>query len=303
MSNTKEMKFDIVPQELGLDKPSTASLETAFAGFFKDAEEWKGKAEIITDPKDARTARLELKSLRVSAEKKRKELKADSLRMGKAIDGANNILLAIIVPIEKGLESIEKAEERRLAEVLADMIACRTDKLRAFIDNDTPIPNVGAMTEDQFQIVLDDAKLLFDTKAEAVKKAAEETAKREAEEAAERVRVAKENEELKKEAAAAKAEQKKADDLANKERVAREKAEAEAQALRDERLMVATQLSKAKDDAEKAPDKEKLLALAESVRSLKNPSLTSKGGKEVSKLIGEQIEKFALWVEKESAKI
>jgi hypothetical protein len=237
-TQAKEIKMEIVPQELGLDKPSTLSLETAFAGFFKDAEEWKGKAEIITDPKDARTARLELKSLRVSAEKRRKELKADSLRMGKAIDGANNILLAIIVPIEKGLESIERAEERRIADELAKLTACRMDKLTAFIDSETPVPNVGAMTEEQFQSVLSDAKLLFDTKAEAARKAAEEAAKREAEEAAERVRIAKENEELKKQAAsrekAMQKEREKAEVLRLKEAKAAEairaKEAAEAQA-------------------------------------------------------------------------
>ena len=342
-TETKEISVEIVPQELGLDKPSTLSLETAFSGFFQDAEEWKGKAEIITDPKEARSARLELKSLRVSAEKRRKELKADSLRMGKAIDGANNILLAIIVPIEKNLEAIEKAEERRVAQELADLTACRMDKLTAFIDSETTMPNVGAMTDEQFQSFLSDAKLLFDTKAEVARKAAEEAAKRQAEEAAERVRIAKENEALKKEAAerekamikkakedhemrakAAKeaeadrakyeAEAKKAaairakeiaatEAIAAKERAAREKVEAEAQALRDERLMVATQLAKARDAAEKAPDKEKLIALAASIRGLENPTLTSKGGKAITSKIGEQIEKFALWLEKEAGKI
>jgi len=237
-----------------------------------------------------------LKGVRVAAEKRRKELKADSLRMGKAIDGANNILLAIIVPIEKSLESIEKAEERRIADELAKLVAYRTDTLRELIDVGTPIPDVGAMTDDQFAMVLVDAKLLFDTKQAAIKQAAEEQAKREAEKAAERVRVAKENEELKKEAAAAEA-------IAAKERAAREKVEAEAQALRDAQAKREADAQEARDAAEKAPDKEKLLALASAIRGLKNPSLTSKGGKAINKTIDDSLEKFALWLQKEAGKI
>lgn len=393
-AEVKVVTLEIVPQELGLDKPATASLELAFSGFFKDAEKWKEKAGLITDPKDARSARLELKGVRVAAEKKRKELKADSLRMGKAIDGANNILLAVIVPIEKELEAIENAEKIRIADELTKLTACRTDKLRAFIDHDTPLPNVGAMTEPQFEAVLADAKLLFETKAAAARKLEEEKVAREAEEAKERVRVAAENEELRKaaiarenaiqkerneaeaarlkeaakvkadgkraeaarakekaaadaklkklaadakaekekaEALAAKkakavaakaaadlkeleeynaAEKKKADKAAAEERAAREKAELEAeymrkeaQAAKDAQEKREADAEKAKDDAKKAPDKEKLTALAHAIRSLENPTLSSKDGVELTKTITEQIEKFASWVEREADKI
>jgi hypothetical protein len=49
--------------------------------------------------------------------------------MGKAIDGANNILLALIVPIEQSLEDIEKAEERRIAAIAEATRQERAEKL------------------------------------------------------------------------------------------------------------------------------------------------------------------------------
>lgn len=198
----KTVEFEIVPSADGLEPTAKRSLELAFSGFFSEAAKWKSQAETITDPKLARTARLEIKNLRVAAEKKRKELKEDSLRMGKAIDGANNILLAMIVPIEKSLEDIEKQEERRLAAELAELVRIRTEMLLPFIDPSMPLPNVGAMTQEQFDAALDDAKLLTEMKAEAARKAEAERLEREAAEARERVRIAAENDRLKQEAEA-----------------------------------------------------------------------------------------------------
>lgn len=337
MSNeTKLVKAEIVPQELGLDKPSTESLEIAFAPFFKEARELSEEAKSITDPKEARVVRLKLVKVRTGAEKERKHHKAAALLFGKGVDGVNNFLLAGIVPVEKSLEAIEKAEERRIADELAKLTADRTDKLRPFIDVDAPIPNVGAMTDDQFQVILSDSKLLFDTKEAAKAKAEADRVKQEAEEAAERVRIAKENEQLKKEAAArekvmqkerdeaeairvkeakeAAAELKKVEDAAKVERenaIQKEKVEAakrsaaelELNRIKHERERAEADKQAAIDNAEKAPDKEKLIALAATIRGIENPSLTSKGGKAINKTISDSLEKFAAWVEKEAAKI
>jgi hypothetical protein len=353
-TQAKEIKMEIVPQELGLDRSSTESLTEAFAPFFKEAQELIEEAKLITDPKEARVARIKLQKVRTGAKKVHKEQKAAAWLFGKGVDGVNNFLLAGIVPVEKSLEAIEKAEERRIADELAELVAFRTAQLKEYAGDEAFIPDVGAMTDDQFRGVLGDAMVLHKVKAEAAKQAAEDQAKRQAEEAAERVRVAKENEQLKKEAAEREAamqkerekaealrlkeakaaevirakeaaqaqaeakkaaeeleafkayeaaEKKKADAVAAEERAAREKVEAEAQALRDERLAVAAQLSKAKEDAEKAPDKEKLLALAAAIRGLENPALTSTKGKVINKTIDDSLEKFAVWLEKEAGKI
>lgn len=245
-------EFEIVPAEIGLDLVAKNSLELAFAGFFETAAKWRDQAAAITDPKLARTARLELKNLRVAAEKKRKELKEDSLRMGKAIDGANNILLSIIVPIERGLEDIEKAEERRIAEELRQRAESRTAELRPFVDPAMPFPAVGAMTEEQFAAVLADAKLLHQMKQEAAAKAEAERIEREAEAARERLRIAEENDRLRKEAA---------------EREAQMKAEREAAAAKQRELEEAARKERERVEAEKAAAEAKARAEREAIEA------------------------------------
>lgn len=329
-------EFEIVPAEIGLDLVAKNSLELAFAGFFETAAKWRDQAAAITDPKLARTARLELKNLRVAAENKRKELKEDSLRMGKAIDGANNILLSIIVPIERGLEDIEKAEERRIAEELRQRAESRTAELRPFIDPALPFPAVGGMTEEQFQATLADAKLLHRMKQEAAAKAEAERIEREAEAARERLRISEENERLRKEAAereaqmkaereAAAAKQREAEVAARKdreemeakasaerhaaqaaaaaEREAREKAEAEAKALRDAEARRIADEAKAQSIAAKAPDREKLIAFARTVRGLTPGAMKSAEANAIAEEIASQVEKFAVWVESKAAKL
>lgn len=358
-----DAKFEIVPPDAGLDLTAKNSLELAFAGFFEQAAKWKEQAAAITDPKLARTARLELKNLRVAAEKKRKELKEDSLRMGRAIDGANNVFLALVVPIEKSLEDIEKAEERRIAEELRQRTEARTAELRPFIDPALPFPAVGAMTEEQFQATLADAKLLHEMKLEAARKAEAERIEREAAEARERLRIAEENKRLKEEAearerqmqaereaaaakqreieeaarkererleaerAAAEAkarkereeaeakaraerekleavaaeERRKAEAAARAEREAREKAEAEAKALRDAQAKREAEEAAAKARAAKAPDREKLIAFAATVRALKPEALASPEAERIAAEIEQQVAKFADWIEKKAA--
>ena len=100
----------------GLAPETARSLSSAFASYFDRADEWRAKALAIVvkdesevrEMKRARETRLALKDIRVSAEKTRKALKADSLRKGKAIDGIYNMLDYAIRPLEK------RSEERRV---------------------------------------------------------------------------------------------------------------------------------------------------------------------------------------------
>jgi hypothetical protein len=285
------MTFEIVPAEMGLEPAAKTSIETAFSGFFQQAAEWKGKAETITDPKEARAARLSLVKLRTSADKTRAENKAQYLRMGKAIDGANNIFLAMVVPIEEKLEAIEKAEERRIE---AERFARATERLEAvkpYVETGF-IPPLGDMTEDQFLTYFHGAKLLHQAKIEAAAKAEAERIEREAKEAAEREAQRLENIRLKAEAearekdlqaeraarekerikieAAAKAERAKAEAAriaaeesarkewaaieakAKQEAEAREKAEREVKALRDAEVKRSADIETARIAKEKA---------------------------------------------------
>lgn len=338
--NTITPTFEIVPAESGLEPAAKQSLEVAFSGYFKTAEEWKLKAAEITEAKEARSARLEIKGIRVAAEKTRKQLKEDSLRMGKAIDGANNILLALIVPIEQSLEDIEKAEERRIAAIAEAVRQERAEKLDA-IGHAYPGVHLEALTDAEWQAYFQQAKDLYEIRQERERKAKEEAeaaakkeaeereaqrlenirlkeeaAKREAEMEAEREAARKQAEAARKEREAieakAKAEREKAEAAAKE--AARKQAEAEAQAralkAAEERRIAEEKASieaKAKADAlaakkaAAAPDKEKLIEFASKVRALVVPLAKSEDGRAVAAEINAKVESFARWIEAQAA--
>lgn len=167
--------------------------------------------------------------------------------------------------------------------------------------------------------------------------------KREAEEKAERERLAAENARLKKEQEAAQRkakaerlarEKQAAADQAERDRIAAiaqqkrdaaeklaaasrakiEKARAVAQARADALAKAeadrvakvavdAEAAAEAKAVADAAPDRDKLYALAETVRALKLPELTTGEGTELVKAIAEQRERFAAWIDAEAAKV
>lgn len=342
-NDTETLEFEIVPDGLGLELAAKNSLELAFSGFFAEAAKWKENAADITEPKLARVARLELKALRIAAEKKRKELKEDSLRMGRAIDGANNILLALISPIERSLEDVEKQEERRIAAEQAATLEARRERFEPFRDASTPTPSLGAMTDEQFENFLKDAELLFNTKREAAEKAERERIEREKKEAAEREAQRLENIRLKKEAEerekqiqserdaaeklrkkqeeeAAKA-RKEAEAKARKEAEEWEKLETEARKLREaeqerirkekEAKAAAEKAAKDREKAEKeaarkaaaAPDKKKLHDFAQEIREMKVPAMASDEGKAVADEVAEKVAKFAAWIEAQAKKV
>lgn len=198
MTSTQEITFEIVPVNSGLEPAQRESLQVSFASFFQRAEELKEKASAITDPKDARSARLEVKKVRTEAENTRKKLKEESLRMGKAIDGANNILLALIVPIEESMEAIEKAAERAEHARITALVADRTEQLQA-VGGMVP-NNLSVLTDDQFASILKDAIDLQQIKAEREAKEEEDRLAKIEADRLERIRIEAENAKLKAEA-------------------------------------------------------------------------------------------------------
>ncbi len=361
----------IVPQDSGLEIESVKSLETLFAPFFTQAEEWRQKALAckVTDVNDkrgmkfARESRLALREIRIAVEKSRKKAKEDSLRRGKAIDGMANVFNAAVEPIEAFLLEQEQYAER----VEAERISKLTEERRTLLEpyGISPLFNVatlGTLSEEDFQTMLADSKAITEARVERERKAEADRIAKEKAEAAERERIRLENEQLKREAsereeearkereriaAERKAEQEKA--AAEAARVAKEreaerqKAEAERRAIeeksrkereaieakaRAEREAAAAQAAKeraererleaeikAKKDAEakakaaeakraaaalRAPDKEKLLTLAKSVRNLSVPALSTDEARAVGTEIAAKIEGFAKWIEKQA---
>lgn len=238
-----------VPKELetavaktGLTQDGAKSLAEAFAPHFvkfhKTAEDAKAVKE--NAPKAARAVRLALRSIRVEADKTREELKAESLRRGKAIDGINNILKFQLVPIEEAMEKIEKAEELAEAKRISDLTLERSELLRPYAD--PTFYTLGIMPEAQWSQLLAGAKAAHQAKIDAAAKAESDRIAKEKAEAEERERIKAENERLRQEAIAAEAKAKAEREAAAKARAIadakakkeREEAEAKLKAARDE---------------------------------------------------------------------
>lgn len=332
MNTETEITYEIVPASAGLPEPQRESLQLSFASYFQRAEALKAKAATISDPKEARAARLEFKKVRTEAEATRKKLKEDSLRMGKAIDGANNILLALIVPLEEQMEGIEKAAERAEAARIAALVADRTEQLQSV---GAMVPaNLAVLTDDQFDAILRDAMELQRIKREREEREeAERQAKAEAERL-ERIRIEEENARLKeaaieaarlakieadriaaeraeeqrkakaeaerlaaiaaKERAEAEAEKQRLKAEADKIRAEKEALEAKARAEAAEAERKAKAEAAAAAKAAKAPSVEKLKAFAASVRALEVPAINDLCD---TALIISQRDKFANWLE------
>jgi DNA repair exonuclease SbcCD ATPase subunit len=240
-----------IPHADQLAPSMLTNIRDGFAAAFAKADEWRQKAMSIKvtsadqtgDMKLARVARLELKAIRVEAEKVRKKLKEESLLMGRAIDGTNAILLAAIVPLETYLEEQENFAARLLAEQKARIIIERTAALAPYVTEGQALPPFDILTPEGFDQLLADYRLLHEAKIEAARKAEEERiakekaeaearALREAEEAAERERVRLEMERLRAEATAAAIE---AERLAAEREAERLAAEAERRKIEEER--------------------------------------------------------------------
>ena len=253
MNTIETTKFEIVPADLGLEPAAKHSLEIAFTGFFSRAREIAKKAANVTEAKTARALRLELKSERVAAEKIRKSLKEDSLRMGKAIDGANNIYLALIVPIEKQMEEIEKAEERAEATQIEAIRKERAETLDSMGHASHGV-NLGAMSDPEWTAYLQQAKDVYEMRQIRAKREAEEAAaelaRQEAEKEAQRLEAIRLREEAADAAAALEAERK-------------ERAEAEAKAREEQAHKdAAAKAERDKLEAEAAEERRKAAAAA-----------------------------------------
>jgi len=117
-------KLSIIVKESGLEETKAQVLLKNFNDYFFIASDWEKKAKTIivlnegqkAEMQMARAGRLFLRKKRIAIEKTRKELKEQSLREGKAIDGIANVLKALIIPIEEHLEKQEKYIEIKMAE-------------------------------------------------------------------------------------------------------------------------------------------------------------------------------------------
>lgn len=232
-----------VVQQSGLEKTHAQTILDSFTGFFEEAKKWEEKAKglVVTDVTQtaimgqAREARLALKDVRVNAEKVRKELKEQSLREGKAIDGIANVIKALVVPLEEHLEKQEKFVEFKIAKELDERNNKRITELTPYVA-DINFYNLRDMDEDSYQKLLSSSKEAYEAQKKAEKEAEEERVKKEEEDRKERIRIQKENERLREEARVREkqiAEERRLEEEKrrkdNEERIAKEQEEAKKQ--------------------------------------------------------------------------
>lgn len=254
-------KLEVIAKEQNLAPADVKKMVEAFGGPFEEAGEILANYKKIvvtseTDTKgmqEAREQRLILKKARTTVENKRKELKADIVKQGKAIDGVARFVKEEIEPAEQYLELQEKFAEIKKAERAANLKAERIEKLMQYT-NDLSVYNLDDMTEESFNTLLAQLKAVAEAEAKRIAdeaKAAEEARIAEEKRIAEQ---AKENERLKAEAEA----REKAEREAQEKRDAEEKARIEA----EEKAEANRKAQQAKKDAEAQAERDRIQAEA-----------------------------------------
>jgi len=189
-------KLMVIVKESGLEQTKANFILEKFQDYFLIADDWAQKAKVIivtnasqkAEMEMARTGRLFLQHKRTDIEKARKELKEQSLREGKAIDGIANVLKALIIPIEEYLDQQEhyveikqkEEEDERRREVERRMEEERIAKEKAEAEERERIRLENIRLKDE--AVAKEKQILAErAKAEAEKRAIEEKAKQERE--------------------------------------------------------------------------------------------------------------------------
>lgn len=305
-------------------------IKEKFLPFFEQAEEWKNKSRelIVTDVNQkhemqmARSARLALREIRINADKVRKELKEDSLRYGKAVQGVYNVIEYMIVPIEKHLEEQENFVEILEAKRKAELKVKREMELQPYAEFLPLNLTLSYMSEDDYQKLLKGAKLQMQEKIDNEAKAEAERVAKEKKEQEERERIKKENEKLKaeneakekelaKQKAKAEKERKELQEKAEKEKRAKEKLEKEME--EKEREIEKEKKEKEKQEKEElkkkmlaekkansAPDKKKLELLAKSIEAFQLPELKSEEAEEILQNVKVLLSKVSKFIREKS---
>lgn len=168
-------------KQSGLEQETALSLQQAFEPFLNQANEWKEKAFalVITDVtqvkemKEADEARKAVKKLRNGVENRRKELKEDSLKKGKAIDTVANALKGLLEPIEAHLELQASYAERMENEAKDKIEGERKKQLEPF-GTIVTFYNLRDMDEESFAHLYDTQKIAFEKKQEDARIAKEQ---------------------------------------------------------------------------------------------------------------------------------
>ena len=199
-------QLTVILDEQGVSAENQKTLVEAFGGPFVEAGEILAnyqdiKVTDVTQVKEmseAREKRLALRQARITVEHKRKELKEDSLKTGRAIDAVARYVKEQIEPAEKYLEEQEKFKELKEAAEAAKRLAARTEAIAKFTD--PAMYSLETMEEETFQQLLIKLDREAAEKAEAERKEAEEKLAAEQAERERQAKITEENKRLQKEA-------------------------------------------------------------------------------------------------------
>lgn len=286
MNDTNQLQ--IITNQAGLAEDKSKQLLVSFSDLFNDARQTVKFAKdiVVTDVSQvvemekARNTRLELKNIRVQVEKNRKDLKEQSLREGKAIDGIANVIKALIVPVEEYLENQEKFAERIEIERKNKVESERISQLLKYVEEaENYSLHPDQMSEETFGKLLENSKLAFEARKKAEEQAENERLEQIEAEKKEQERIRMENTKLK-------AEAEEREKLLAKERAEQEKkleAERKARLEAEEQIRKENEARelKLKAEAEEqrqsllAPDKDKLSKLAETILNIELPAVKS----------------------------
>lgn len=338
MVEKKVIEGEVVGSELvqildeqGVSDESKRQLVEAFGGPFHEVGSilFDYKNIVVTDVSqikemsEAREKRLALKKARTTVENKRKELKEDSLKTGRAIDAVARFVKETIEPAEKYLEEQERFKELKEAAEKAERLAARTEKVAQYTD--PSLYNLNDMSDEKFDELMVSLKKQDDERIAAEKAEAERIAKEEADRKAEQERIIAENAKLRAEAEAKvkaeaaaeakrEAERKKeverqaaieakhqAEIAAERAKVAaieaeqRKKAEAEARAKEEAEAAEKARIEaekKAEMDSLLAPDKDKILNFGRALEMIRTEKLPAVKTKQAQDIINELDKKF-----------
>lgn len=320
-----ENKLQIIAKENGLSAGASEALVQKFIPFFEQAKEWTDKAKAltvtdatqVTEMNQARDGRLALRRIRINVENTRKDLKEDSLKQGKAIDGIANVLKGLIEPIEEHLEKQEKFAEIEEAKIIEKLKAERSVLLQPYVADPSIYP-LGTISKDVFADLLNGFKVAAKKREDEAKQAEADRIAKEKTDAADRLRIQKENEAFRKaneekdrQLAAARAKAaadlKVVEEKAAKEKAlsvaklkseveAKNKLAAEIKAKQDAEALAKKEQEAAERKAKRAPDKQKLILYAGSLLNLDRPELKSEEAQIIMKDVDKLIEKVATFI-------
>jgi hypothetical protein len=264
MSNQMKNELAVIIGSTGIERDKAEGIWLQFESFFRDVSDCAEKVSglEITDVSQkeemslARKTRIELKNIRVAAEKTKKQLKENILKEGKFIDSTYNLIANTTKPIETDLLEKEQFAKRKEEERIRRIVSERESSL-LLLGVDVRFLDIAKMSDGEFSALLEKSTREHEERLYAERKAEEERLAREKAEAEERSRIEAENARLRAEAeererqlleerAKLEAERRARDEAERRERDARELAE------RAEREKHAAEIRKANDAAAKA---------------------------------------------------